>query len=75
MADWRPPLAPGEAAIYDPALHGPGKDGIRAWRDAALAFLAANGGHPLGNELDIRRLAVAERLRLFDDQDPDADAT
>jgi hypothetical protein len=64
MATWRqagPNAVPPDLAAYNPEIHGPGPEGVRAWSVAARAWLTEDWRRrlPCGDLLDVYRITVA----------------
>lgn len=64
MARWKTQAnfseIPAGVRVYDPALHGPGDEGVRRWKDQAFAWLGYNPGQelPCGNVIGVLREAI-----------------
>ena len=71
MARWLPRDPDAGLGAYDPAVYGPGVDGIRGWKRAGLAWLNADplqsvqgtDGNLFGNPLAV----IREACRLIDE--------
>jgi len=72
VARWREPerRIPAAVARYDKRIHGGGVEGVRAWKRAALGWLAAHPGESVGG-MDV--LGVLRECCRLMGQEPGTD--